>query len=444
MRQPLLRSAVLPAFLALALPALAAAQEPTGGATPVSLADAVRQAQANSPFTVQARSASRVASANVKSALAQFLPSVGLGQSASRYSGATYFQGQLIPLTGNPWSLGKGYSANLSLFDGGSRVLDYRAARANLAAADQNQVIQQYTIALNVKQQYFNVLAAREAQAAAEQQVAEANEQMAVTEAKVAGGAMSRADSLSSAVAVGQAKLALVTAQGALVTANAALSRLVGGPREVTAEASDTALVPTIGPDSAALVRLALEGPAVQQATQVERASRSSWWASLSAYLPTLTVSYSSISGFTAPQFVLGGGSKLNGSSNQFLSYSLSYSVFDNFRREASVVQNGTASDNAKAQLADARLAARENLAQYLAQFRTAEQTIELQRLQIEAAEENVAAKDAQYRAGAAALIDVLTQQTALAAARQALIQARLNARIAKAQIEAIIGKDLE
>jgi outer membrane protein len=419
------------------------AQDP-GGPRPISLADAVSQAQANAPQTVQAKGATRVASAEVKSAIAQFLPSLSIGQSASRYSGAQYFQGQLVPLTGNPWNFGKGYQASLSLFDGGARYLEYRAARGNLAAARQNEVIQRYAIALSVKQQYFAVLAAREAEAAAQQQLAEANEQMAVTQAKIAGGAVPRSDSLSSAVTVGVAKLALVTAAGNLVAANAALTQLVGGTREVTAEPADTGLVPTISVDSAALLRLALEGPSVAQAAEVDRASRSSWWASLSAYLPTLTVSYSSTNGFTGRQFVIGGGSKLNGSSNQFLSYSLSYSVFNNFRREASVIQNSAAADNARAQLLSAEVAARENLAQYLAQFRTAEATIALQRLQIEAAEANVAAYDARYRAGAAALVDVLTAQTTLATARQNLIQARLNARTAKAQIEALIGKDIE
>jgi outer membrane protein len=432
------------AVLVLAAPLPLAAQGADGGPQPISLADAVSQAQASSPYTVQAKGATRVASANVKSAFAEFLPSLSVGQSASRYSGATYFQGQLVPLTGNPWNFGKGYQASLSIFDGGARLLQYRAARADLAAAHQNEVIQRYTIALNVKQQYFAVLEAREAEAAAEQQLKEANEQMAVTVAKIAGGSVPRTDSLTSAVAVGTAKLALITAQGQLVTANTALTRLVGGNREVTAIAADTGLVPTISVDSTTLVRLALEGPSVQQATQVERANRSSWWASLTAYLPTLTVSYSSTNSFTGRQFVVGGGSKLNSSSNQFLSYSLSYSIFNNFRREASVIQNSAASDNAKAGVRDARLAARENLAQYLAQFRTAEATIELQQLQIEAAEQSVAAKDAQYRAGAVPLVDVLTQQTALATARQNLIQARMTARTAKAQIEAIIGKDLE
>ncbi len=434
------RSLALMAALAVA-PHVAAAQNvAAAGPQPISLDEAVRQAQENSPQTVQARSTARIANANWKTAVAAFLPSAIVGQSAYHSGGANFFQGSLIPTTGG-WSYSKGYQVGLTLFDGGSRVLQYRAARADLAAADQNRVIQRFTVALNVKQQYFAVLAAREAEAAAERQLEEANEQMAVTQAKMAGGAMSRADSLSSAVLVGQAKLALITAQGSLVTANAALTHLVGSGHEVTAAASDTGLVPTISVDSATLVRLALEGPSVRQAEQQARSRRSGRWVALARYLPTLSVSYGYSRYYGSEHFILGGGSLVN---SHTLYYSASYSLFDNFQREASVVTANANADNADAQLRDARLLARENLAQYLATFRTAQQTIDLQQLQIESATENVAAKDAQYRAGAVGLVDVLTAQTALAQARQALIRARLDARTAKAQIESIIGKDLE
>ena len=437
MRSPFVRLAVV---VALAFPALGAAQAPDAGPQAISLDDAVRQAQANSWQTVQARSASRVADANFKSAVAAFLPSLSVGQSAYHSGGAIFLQGSLIP-TSSQWSYSKGYSVGLTLFDGGARFLNYAAARANLAAADQNQVIQRYAIALNVKEAYFAVLEAREAEAAADQQLAEANEQLAVTQAKVAGGSLSRAESLTSAVTAGQAKLAVITAQGSLVTANAALSRLVGGTREVTAMPADTALVPTISLDSATLEKLVLEGPSVRQAARLVDADRSSRWAAITRYLPSFGVGYSYSRYYASDHFMIGGGSLVN---NHTLYYFANYSLFDNFQREANVITASANADNARAQLRDARLAARENLAQYLAQFRTAQQTIDLQRLTIESAEENVAAEDAKYRAGAAALVDVLTAQTALATARQNLIQARLNARTAKAQIEAIIGKDLE
>lgn len=439
MRKSLVRLLVASALI---LPCSAVAQEGGGtGPQPISLEDAVRQAVERSPITNQARNAARVANANVKSALSAFLPNINLYQSAGKSGGATFFQGKLAPYTGDPWHYGKGYSASMTLFDGGSTWLNYRAARATLAADDQTTITQHYAVAFNVKQQYFAVLAARELKAAAQQQLIEAQKALDVTVAQVAGGAKSRSDSLHSAVQVGIAKLAVIRADGQLISGNSALTRLVGTPYEVTALPADTALVPRIDIDSASLVQMALNGPSVRAAHRVVDASADSRWASFSQYLPSLSVGYSYGINWTAPSFVLGGGGKSN---NNGLGFTIGYSLFDNFRREAGVVQAAANADNARYGLRDARLAARENLAQYLSQFRTALQTIDLQTLQIESAQEDLAAQDAKYRAGAAGLVDVLTAETALAQARQAMIQARLDARTAKAQIEGIIGKDIE
>ncbi len=437
-----------PLAIALVLPALpAAAQDASGGGggggpVPISLDEAVQQAQANAPLMMQAVGQTRVASAAYKASIANFLPSLSIYRGAGHQQGSYYLQGNLIPTTGG-WGYNQNYQAGIVLFNGGQNVLDYRAARASLDAAQENQIVQRYQIALQVKQQYFAVLAAREGVAAAEQQLKEANEQMAVTDAEFAGGSKSRADSLASAVALALARVGLAKAKGALITGGTQLTRLVGATHEVTATPSDTGLVPKISLDSAQLVQLALHGPAVQQAEHLVSANRSSWWASLAAYLPTLSVGYSSGTSWQSQHFVLGGGGGGTRSTSNNLGFGVSYSIFSGFQREQRVVTASVDRDNAAASLRDARLAAREGIAEYLAQFRTAETEIELQQLTIESAEASVAAKDAQYRAGAVQLVDVLTQQTALAQARQALIQARLDARTAKAQIEALIGRDL-
>ena len=49
-----------------------------------------------------------------------------------------------------------------------------------------------------------------------------------------------------------------------------------------------------------------------------------------------------------------------------------------------------------------------------------------------------------QYNLGTKQALDVLTVQSQLDNARLSLITARLNARSAKAQIEALIGRDLK
>ena len=177
MRKSLVRLLIASALI---LPAPLFAQ---AGPVPISLDDAVRQAHANSPLMVQAVGQSRVADAQYKARLAAFLPSLQVGQGTSHNIGQVYVQGVLLS-SGGGWSSNQYYYSGLTIFNGGQNVLDYRAAKASLDAADQSQVIQSFTLSLNVKQQYFAVLAYREAVAAAEQSLKEAEEQMAVTEAR--------------------------------------------------------------------------------------------------------------------------------------------------------------------------------------------------------------------------------------------------------------------
>ena len=66
-----------------------------------------------------------------------------------------------------------------------------------------------------------------------------------------------------------------------------------------------------------------------------------------------------------------------------------------------------------------------------------------VQQTNVRASEEDLRVQQQRYNLGASTLLDVLNSQTALVTARQALIQARLNYRNARAQIEAAIGRDL-
>ena len=101
------------------------------------------------------------------------------------------------------------------------------------------------------------------------------------------------------------------------------------------------------------------------------------------------------------------------------------------------------AEDNAQANLRDAKLNARQQMVQQLGAFRTAEARVQIQLASVAAGEEDLRVQQERYNLGASTLLDLLTSQTTLDQARQALIQARLDSRTAKAQIEALIGRDL-
>jgi outer membrane protein len=428
--------------LTIALPFALAAQQPAGdGARAIALDEAVRLAQRNNPSTVSARNALRTGAAAVRSAYGAYIPSVSLTGSGSKSGGETFFQGQLVPYNGAPWSFARGYSANLELFDGGRRWYNLKAAQANVNAADATETSQLYSVALQVKQQYFAVLAARESESAARRQLQQAVEQLNSSTAKVRAGAATKSDSLRSTIQVGNANLALLTAQLNLRSANAALTRLVASGDVVTAMPADTAEMGRIVLDSAALTGLALQGPTVRQAEAVLMSARAAKKSSKTSYLPSISSSYSLTGNNTATSFDFGSG--VMAKQNSFR-LSLSYPLFNNFTREQNIVQSTVAEDNAVATLRDAKLAQQQLLVQYLGAFRTAEQQVALQLITINSAEEDLRVQQQRYALGASVMLDVLTSQTTLDQARAALIQARYNARIAKAQIEALVGRDLK
>ena len=75
--------------------------------------------------------------------------------------------------------------------------------------------------------------------------------------------------------------------------------------------------------------------------------------------------------------------------------------------------------------------------------LRSASQRVAVQVASVAAAQEDVRVQQQRYNIGASTLLDLITSQAALATAEQALIQARYDYRIARAQLEALIGRDL-
>lgn len=428
----------------LALPVALAAQTPMTdtAAHPISLTQAVELAQRNAPSAVQARGQLRTANASVKGAYAAFLPNLNLSANRSYRSQSgtnNRIQNGEIVTANSPWTSGMGLSAGVTLFDGGQRFFDIRSAKANVNAASANEVAQRYSIALNVKQAFFNALAARESEAAAEAQLQEAQQQLKASVAKVKARVATKSDSLRSVIAVANARLALVTARNNLQTANASLTRLVATPYVVTPEQGDTLELGALAVDSTELAQLATSGPAVDQAEAAANAAHAASRAARTPYLPSLSLSYSRNGSGDDLQYGLGAPFRYSTSWN----FSLSFPLFDRLNREESVVRADVAETNARAALRDARLAARQQLVQYLGALQSAQERISIQGQSVAAAEEDLRVQQQRYDVGASTLLDVLTSQTALNQARAALIQARLDYRVAKAQIEALVGRDL-
>jgi outer membrane protein len=382
----------------------------------------------------------RSTQAGVRSAYAAFLPNISLHAANTQNEPA----GVVVDSSGHVfvgrWQNSQGFSLGLQLFDGLSRLYQVRASKAGVSAARANQVAQSFQIALQVAQQYYAVLAAKESESAARAELDQAQQQLDVSRSKVRAQTATKSDSLRAVIQVGNAQLALLQARNALQTANATLTRLVAEPYKVTANPSDTLTGPAVEVDSAKLALLAAGSPAVEEAQAAELAAQANARAAKGPYFPSIAMSYDRNRYHSDSSFnLVRGGYSYSGT----LRFTVSYPLFNNLLREQDVVSAQVAQENAAATARDAALLAQQNLVAYIGTLRTAQQQIDIQQVSVAAAEEDLRVQQQRYQLGVSILLDVLTSQTQLTQARLALIQARYDYRVAKAQLEALIGQRL-
>ena len=422
-------------------PLLASTPEPR----PINLAEAVDLARRNSLIRVQARGRSRTAAAAVRSAYGAYVPTLSITGGGTRQLPETgdrtrIENGQVIVLPATPWSYNTSISSSLQLFDGGRRLYELHQAHAEEDASETNENQQQFQAVLAAKQQYFNVLAWREAEAAAAAQLEQAEQQLKTAVLRVRAGSATRSDSLRSVIQVSDARLTLSEARNNVVVANASLTRAVGSEVPVTAAAEDSTSLVGISVSEAELVKLVERSPSVQQAEAELDVASAGQKVARTGYIPTVNASYNYSGSGTERPFAFG---TEDFDYNGALRLSFNIPIFDQFVREESVVRANVAKDNAEASLRDAKLAAHESLAQALADYRNAEERVFTQTATLSTADEDYRVQERRYQVGASTLLDLLASQTQVNQARQALIRARFDQRVAKAQLEALVGRSL-
>jgi outer membrane protein len=220
---------------------------------------------------------------------------------------------------------------------------------------------------------------------------------------------------------------------------------VVGSATTVTASPADSLDAPLQMPSETEFEQLVSAGPAVLLAEANVASTKAAKKSQRSQYLPSVSMSYNysytqSSKGFTGGNLFLIGGNEPN---RQNMSFNFSYPLFNQFTREQGTVQADVALRNAEAQLRDAKLAARANLTTQLRSLANAQARVQVQLAAIAAAEEDLRVQQQRYALGASTLLDLLTSQTTLNQARQALIQARFDGRIARAQLSSLVGREL-
>jgi outer membrane protein len=386
---------------------------------------------------VQARGDQRTAGASMRSAFGAFLPTLSTGASAVRSNVS-----RVDPTTGQPvppdYSYTGSLNLSLELFDGFRRFANLRSANATGDAAGAGIINQRFQVTLATKQAFYAAIANEELVRVAESQLDRARQQLRISIDKLHAGSATRSDSLRSTVDYGNARIALLQAQANLATAQANLGRQIGMDALVRA-VPDTTL-PAV-PDTAGIRSTAIgAAPAVAQAEAQASAARAQVWSARSQYWPSLTVSYSNNrQGTGSPNFPLFGGYPETFSWR----FGLSWTLFNGFTREANQVSASVNRDNAEARAADTRRQVNALITQQLAALTTSVEQINIARDNLAAATEDLRVQNERYRVGAATILDLLTSQAALTQAQVNVVQTRFNYLIARAQVEAVVGRTL-
>lgn len=417
-----------------------------GGAAPVraqqpqqevTLNEAIQRALQVQPAMAVARGDQRNTSASKRSAYGAFIPSVSVGASAARSN-----VGRIDATTGRPippeYTYTGSLNASLELFDGFRRIANLKATAALNDAADAGVVDARFQTTLQTKQAFYTAVADEALVRVAEAQLTRAQQQLQISVEKLRAGSATRSDSLRSRVEFGNARIELLRAKANLATAQADLGRQIGVDGPVRAAFDST--LPSV-PDTTELRQTALSSsPAVDQADARASAARAQVWSARAQYWPTVVVSYNN---------------NRQGSDNPnwpFFSnfpetfqwrFGLSWPLLNGFTREANQVSASADRDIAVARAADTRRQVNALVTQQLAVLTTAFEQISIARENMAAATEDLRVQNERYRVGAATILDLLTSQAALTQAEVNVVQTQFSYLIARAQLEATVGRTL-
>ena len=404
----------------------------------LSLETVVARTLAHSPGVAGAQGAVRDAAALRRVALGAYLPTVALNSSAGWTDQSLATSGVVSGTAGSTLNAyGAGLAAAVDVFTGGRRGAQRSQAEAISQAADAGLVQQRYATILLARQAYFEVLRAHELVRVAGESVAQAELGLGYARDREQAGTATRADVLLAQLAAATARRQSLAARDTLGMTTAALGRLVGadGPTDadahialepVTLALSDSG-VPGLAPAAA---------PAVVNAQALANADAAAVRASETQYLPTISL---------GAGYNWSNDGRVTGSlrSGWIVALSTSFPLFNGFVREASVTQAKVAAEVATAAFADTKRFARAEAQRLLGSLRVAEQDIALSRESVRLATEELRVIRARYRAGIATILDVLTSQTALTQAELDLVSALFTYQVARASLEALLGRDL-
>ena len=396
----------------------------------ITLTEALERSVRLQPDYVRALGAVAEAEWSRKAArVAFFVPSATASLDYTKYSKAFFNIGTFNQSsTSSTFQLGASYE----IFSA-RKFAELGRSAAELDAATSTEVQRRFAAALQTEAAYYAVLNGVELARVSQDQVDRAEQQLQVARARVLTGDVVQSDSLTVRLALIRGRVTLLQRLSDLRVARLELGRRVGNDGPVDAAPLDSAPPAALPLGLSQAVAQALEqGPEYRAARATERQADAVLRAQRGGYLPTLTLS-AGHSRFDVSVFP-------NASNVSSVTLTASLTLWNNGQRELGIIRARADRNVARAVRTDLELGAQRDVTAAYDGYETARAVFDLAVEATLAARESYRVEETRYRSGATTVVDLLLTQNNLSDAEAGLVQARYAARLARAQLEAMLG----
>jgi outer membrane protein len=434
--RPWRAAAALFVVAAVAVPAMAQApaQAPAGAARTITLDDALKMAQANSPELAAAAAATGAADASRLTARSLLLPSLSSLNSFIYTQPNGTDTGVYVANNGRREYFNQ---ADVHHEIGVGQTAEYRSAAAGEDIARAQAEIARRGLVVTVVTRYDDVVVAQHKLATAQQAQADAQRFLTISQDRERGGEAAHSDVIKAQLQAEQRGRELQEAELALQTARNELAIVIFPTYQTSFSVVDDLDRPAPLPELATVqTQAARNNPDIAAAQAALRQADQDVWAARGKVLPSLAMDY--FYGIDATQFA----ATANGVKN--LGYSVIASVnVPLWNWGASQGDIAAAHLRQRQAATDMSFAQRQLLADLDSYYRDAQAArSELDSLQRSAdlAAESLRLNTLRYQAGEATVLEVVDAQTTLIDSRNAYDDGRARYRLALATLQTLTG----
>jgi outer membrane protein len=403
-----------------------------------TLAECVEIALQHHPRLGAARATVDGADAREWQATSDYLPHVDASYSATRSksSSAARTQGPFGENVVSRFSFyDSGVRLSQVLFDFGQNLNEIRAARARTRSLEADAVATRDDVVLNVKQSYFDLLAARRLEVVAADTVRSDRLQLELAQGRNEVGFAPKLDVTRSQVQLASAELDLLTARNAVSVAEETLRNALGleGPLDFELEDALERRVVALSEDEA-LSRAYATRPELRSLVEQESAAEQDIKALQKDYLPNVTGD--AVWGYSGSDYPL--------ANNWNVGANVNLSLTNGGLTTARIAESKADLRRLKHEQDRVRQDVALEVRRAVLDLRRAAESIEVATRAAEQSRENLALAEGRYRTGVGSVIELSDAQTARASAEAESVRALYTYQSSLAALERAIGGPVE